>query len=308
VPITAWHVSYDPPRMICDYEGSDYETRFWKNANRGYEDTVERVAIKRMLPGRGRRVIEFGAAFGRLADLYTGYDSIVLLDYSRSMLENARKTWGHDPRFIFVAADLYQLPLISGVLSAATMIRVIHHIADVPAALAGIRRALAPGATFVLEFANKRNLKALARHALGKQSWNPNDEAPVEFVKLNFDFHPTWMMREVQQAGFGIEHKLTASYLRLGVLKRTLPLKLMVGIDSALQRTARLGLYSPSVFLQLRAARNGPDNTGLTGDALFCSPKSGGALRRDGNSLVCDTDGTRWEVDGNLYDFKTPLR
>ena len=30
--------------MICDYEGSDYQSRFWKNGNRSYEDAVERVA------------------------------------------------------------------------------------------------------------------------------------------------------------------------------------------------------------------------------------------------------------------------
>jgi SAM-dependent methyltransferase len=293
---------------ICDYEGSDYRTRFWEKGGRNYEDAVERVAIKRLLPPTGRRIIEFGAAFGRLADLYTGYENIILLDYSRSLLEEGLPRWGADPRFTFVAADIYKLPFAPGVLSAATMIRVIHHIADVPAALTQIRKALAPDSVFVLEFANKRNFKAMARHLIGRQNWSPYAREPVEFVKLNFDFHPAWMQQKVQHAGFGILEKLTASYLRAGFLKRALPLKTMVGIDAALQKTSGLGLYSPSVFLKLKAiGAASRDQTELSGDAVFRSPLSGMPLRREGDVLVCDGDGSRWRAEGNFFDFKEPL-
>lgn len=298
---------------ICDYEGSDYKTRFWQNADRAYEDGVERVAIRHLLPPRGARVAEFGAGFGRLADLYTGYDDIILLDYSRSLLEQARQTWGHDPRFKFVAADLYHLPFVAGALSAATMIRVIHHIGNVPAVLQQIRRAIMPSGTFVLEFANKRNIKSMARYALGRQTWSPYAREPVEFVKLNFDFHPQWMLEQVQQAGFQTQQKLSVSYLRAGFFKRVLPLKTMLSMDKALQGTAGLGLFSPSVFTQ-NTTPSAPQNPPTpapakltTAEALFCSPKSGGALRREGDALVCDADGTRWQVDGNFYDFKEPV-
>jgi ubiquinone/menaquinone biosynthesis C-methylase UbiE len=309
--VTSTNTSLEPQTQsasICDYEGSDYQKRFWTDADRAYEDAVERVAIRRLLPPKGRRIIEFGAGFGRLGELYTGYDQIVLLDYSRSLLREGMQKWGHDPRFVFVAADLYKLPFASGVFSAATMIRVIHHIADVPAVLSQIRKALAPGSTFVFEFANKRNLKALARHASKRQDWNPNDREPVEFVKLNFDFHPDWMLQKVRHAGFGVEDKLSASYLRAGFLKRALPLKAMVGIDAALQRTAGLGMLSPSVFLKLKSLGSASQHqTALNGDTIFRSPASGMALRREGDFMVCDGDGTRWRVEGNLYDFKEPV-
>ena len=306
--------------MICDYEGSDYKTRFWQNADRAYEDAVERVAIKRLLPPKGQRVIEFGAGFGRLADLYTGYDEIILLDYSRSLLEQAMERWGSDPRFKFVAADLYHLPFAAGVLSAATMIRVVHHLADVPAVLRQIRKALAPGGTFVLEFANKRNLKAMARYALGKQSWSPYTEPPVEFVKLNFDFHPRWMFDQLQQAGFETKQKLSVSYLRAGFFKRVLPLKTMISLDAALQKTSGLGLLSPSVFTQnqttddrrrttaeLSSVVTASEPSRLPSGDIFCSPQTGAPLRRDGDAWVCDADGTRWQANGNFYDFKEPL-
>jgi ubiquinone/menaquinone biosynthesis C-methylase UbiE len=298
--------------MICDYEGSDYKTRFWQDADRAYEDAVERVAIGRLLPARGRRIAEFGAGFGRLAGMYAGYDEVILLDYSRTLLEDAADRLGGDPRFKFVAADIYHLPLAPGVLDAATMIRVIHHIADVAAALTQIRRAVAPRGTFVLEFANKRNLKAMARHLARRQQWSPYALDPVEFVALNFDFHPAWMLERIRQAGFDVQDRLSASYLRAGFIKRTLPLKTMVRIDSALQRTASVALLSPSVFLKLSAASTGaqalPEAASLAaGEAIFRSPRSGEALRRDGESLVCDADGTRWRATANFYDFKEPM-
>ena len=94
---------------ICDYEGSRYRTDFWEGQNRQYEDGVERVAIQKLLPPGGRRLIEVGAGFGRLADLYRGYQQVVLTDYARTQLEEAQTYLGQDERFIFVVADIYRL-------------------------------------------------------------------------------------------------------------------------------------------------------------------------------------------------------
>jgi hypothetical protein len=40
-----------PP--VCNYEGSDYQERFWEKGGRSYEDAVEAVALKRLLPPSG---------------------------------------------------------------------------------------------------------------------------------------------------------------------------------------------------------------------------------------------------------------
>ncbi len=92
-----------PP--VCDYEGSDYRTRFWENQGRNYEDLVERVALGRMMPPTGNTLIEIGAGFGRLADEYRDYDKVVLFDYSRTLLREAQEILGDDPRFIYVAGN-----------------------------------------------------------------------------------------------------------------------------------------------------------------------------------------------------------
>ena len=52
-----------PP--VCDYEGSDYQDRFWEEGGRAYEDGAEVLALKRLLPKGGRHLLELGAGAGR---------------------------------------------------------------------------------------------------------------------------------------------------------------------------------------------------------------------------------------------------
>ena len=244
-----------PP--VCDYEGSGYREDFWLNQGRDYEDRVERAVLRRLLPGQGRRVLEIGAGFGRLTNELAGTAGGAARLFA-SLLAEARARLG-DERYTYVAADIYHMPFPPGVFDAATMIRVIHHIADVPVALNQIRAALAPSATFVLEYANKRNLKALVRHALGRQERDPNTLDPVEFVPLNFDFHPTYMQVAVRDAGFRVEARVPVSFFRLGVFKRLMPTGLLVGLDTLMQGTGLL--YAPSIFTRNTAIGGGPDAT-----------------------------------------------
>ncbi|MCK4489663.1 MAG: hypothetical protein KAU23_05350, partial [Anaerolineales bacterium] len=52
-----------PP--VIDYEGSDYQTSFWDEGGREYEDQSERIALKRLLPDQGNLLLEIGAGAGR---------------------------------------------------------------------------------------------------------------------------------------------------------------------------------------------------------------------------------------------------
>ena len=99
------------PIPVCDYEGSDYRARFWQNQGRDYEDGAERVALRRLMPPGGDTLLDVGAGFGRLANEYAGYRRVVLFDYSRSLLREARQQLGDDPRFFFVAGNCMTSPL-----------------------------------------------------------------------------------------------------------------------------------------------------------------------------------------------------
>jgi SAM-dependent methyltransferase len=292
------------PTQVIDYEGSDYQQRFWEQGGRAYEDLAERIALRKLLPPAGRRMVEFGAAFGRLADLYDGYGQVLLLDYSRSLLRQAQARLGVGGRFIYVAANLYKLPLAAGVVDAAVMVRVMHHLADVPAALAQIRRTVAPGGVFVAEYASKRHLKSVARYALRRQDWSPYDPAPYEFVPLNFDFHPEWMSRQLRGAGFSLERELAVSHFRLPLLKRLIPADMLAAADGAVQGIGAAWKLTPSVFV--RCAAPGPAPASLPAE-LFQCPECSGALAEGAGSLDCTACGRRWPTSGDLYDFKEPL-
>lgn len=293
----------EPRPRICDYEGSNYRTEFWEGRGRDYEDRVERIAVRRLLRGGGRRLLEVGAGFGRLSDEFAAFDQVVLLDYSFSQMQYAQEYHGRSSHFVYVAADAYHLPFKAGVFDAATMIRVIHHMANVQKVLDQVSRVLITDGVFILEHANKRHLKAMARYALGKQSWNPHSREPVEFVELNFDFHPQYISEALQGAGFRVERRVPVSFFRVNALKRSVNTQVLASMDGLLQTTG--ALVSPSIFLRARRVEPGP--TQLTTASIFACPECGGDLLQQGDEMVCPADLNRYAIRDGIYDFKSPI-
>ncbi len=236
-----------PKPPICDYEGSNYQQVFWEEGERAYEDAVEAIALRHMLPKSGSRLLELGAGAGRNTPRYQGFEEITLLDYSHTQLEQARARLGDSTRYRYVAADAYNLPFAPAVFDAATMIRTIHHLKEGEVALQQVSQVLAGQSVFILEFANKHNLKAMLRYLLGKQRWSPYSLEQVEFVELNFNFHPRQIRRWLRAAGFSVRQQLTVSHFRVGFLKRHVPLGILKGLDAALQWTGALWQLTPSV-------------------------------------------------------------
>jgi SAM-dependent methyltransferase len=295
-------------RPICDYEGSAYRTEFW-GQGREYEDGAERVALRRLLPPAGRRLIDIGGGYGRLFPLYSGYDEVVLFDYALSQLRQGRELWGDagpggKPRYTYVAGDFYRFPFAPGMFDTVTMVRTLHHAADAPAVLRGVAQILASGGTFVLEFANKRNLKAILRHLLRRQDWSPFDREPVEFAKLNFDFHPAWVREQLAGVGLQVQKTRAVSYLRIGLLKRLVPTGLLVALDRLLQPTGALCQLSPSVFVRCR----GDDKASPPPGAFFrCTVCGSMMLVEEGEALACTDCGARFAIRDGIYDFKALL-
>ena len=129
----------------------------------------------------------------------------ILLDYSKSLLRQAQERLGRGENMVYVAASFYDMPFVAGALDAAMMVRVIHHVERVPALLGEVARILTGGGTYLLEFASKLHLKSLVRWLLRRQDWSPLDPEPLEFVELNFDFHPRWMGARLAEAGLPVE-------------------------------------------------------------------------------------------------------
>lgn len=295
---------------VCDYEGSDYRFRFWEEQGREYEDQAERIALRRLMPPAGDTLLDVGAGFGRLAGEYNGYQRVVLFDYSRSLLREAQERLAGDPRFTFVAGNWYQMPFVDGLFDTLVQVRTIHHAADVPALFQQLGRISGPGRHYILEFASKHHLKAILRYWLGRQRWSPFQLQPVEFVELNFDFHPRWIKRKLGEAGFEPGRTLTVSHFRMPVIKRFVPMRLLVYLDSLAQLTGKWWQLTPSVFVHSRS----PSGTrAAMPGTFFACPRCHSALDglpgSIGNGwLICPDEacGARWPVENGLFDFKEP--
>jgi SAM-dependent methyltransferase len=263
-----------------------------------------------MLPPQGGTLIEIGAGFGRLVDLYQGYETVVLMDYARTQLEQAVAHLGGDqgpgaPRYVFVQANFYHLPFVSGLFNTVTMIRTLHHATDAAAVLAEIADALAPQGKLLLEFANKQNIKAILRYLLRRQAWSPFTPEPVEFVELNFDFHPRWIWDQLRDLNLTREGVRTVSHYRIGFLKRWVPTPVLVALDALAQPTGALWQLSPSVFVCARADKPAGEAS-VPQDVFFRCPACGaplGAPPQD--TFTCDC-GKIWRKEGEIYDFRYP--
>lgn len=296
-----------PP--VCNYEGSDYQQSFWEQGGREYEDRAEAIALKRMLPQSGKLMLELGAGAGRNTPRYAGFERIVVLDYSTTQLAQAQQRLGRSEKYIYIAADVYRLPFRERLFDAATMIRVLHHMADAPKALTQVRNILQPGGVFILEFANKLNLKAILRYLLGRQTWNPFTLEPVEFVELNFDFHPKAIRQWLGGLGFRIENTLTVSHFRLGVLKRLIPAKWLAALDGFFQPTGNLWQFTPSVFVKARAASQAQSvEVPMNLLDLFKCPECGSAaLQEKSDHVFCPSCKSKWALRDGIYDFREKM-
>ncbi len=267
-----------------------------------YEDQAEATALQRLLPKGGKLLLELGAGAGRNTLRYTGFRQIVLVDYSLSQLKLAVEKLGKNQRFIYVAADIYRLPFVEGLFDAATMIRTFHHMSEPLDALKQIHSTLQPGATFILEYANKQNIKAILRYLTKRQSWSPFTLDSIEFEELNYDFHPKMVRGWLKQAGFSLQTQLAVSYFRLGVLKRSLPLGLLTRMDGWLQPTGNWFQLSPSVFT--RSQVEGVNQKAQAGYFFKCPACGAVELRPHGPRVICLSCSEEWPIVEGIFDFR----
>ncbi len=289
-----------PP--ICDYEGSQYQDEFWEQGGRVYEDQAEAIALKRLLPKGGDLLLELGSGAGRNTQRYTGYKQIVLLDYSLTQLQQAMKRLGGNQRYVYVAADIYKLPFVDGLFDAATMIRTLHHLTDPQAALSQVYHSMHSGATFILEYANKQNLKAILRYITRQQDWSPFSLESIEFEKLNFDFHPKAVQGWLEAAGFKIQNELAVSSFRLGAFKKGMPLNLLLKMETWLQPAGAICKLSPSVFC--RSLTRGDTPKAQHGIFFKCPACGDNNLKPNGHVILCGKCSRRYPIRDGIFDFR----
>lgn len=243
-----------------DYENYDYR-QFWQDDKRLYEDSAERIAIKKFigpLEKNGRVFVDLGCGFGRLFTEYKDFERIILVDYSVNNLKNAKgavaEYLNHDEALLkkvdFVAADVTSLPFKSNFADVAMTVRVIHHLDGVEKFFNEASRILKPGGYFLLEFANKRNIKNILKFLSGRLKLSPFDSRPLQIGATILDNHPKYIKAILKQNGFKILKQVSASNYRLGFLKRRINLKVLLFFEKVYQDVFSFIDTGPSIFLK----------------------------------------------------------
>jgi len=181
----------------------------------------------------------------------------------------------------------------------------MHHLTDVPGSLAETARVLAANSTFVCEYANKRNLKAILRYILRCQDWLPFEARPVEFGPAYYNYHPRWIAERLSDVGLRCEKRRAVSAFRTPWLKRTFSPSLLATADGLLQAPGGLSPLTPSVFL--RAVTSPGTDPGLQDSPFRCARCNCTDLHDDGTALRCSSCGHSWPIIDGVYDFGAPM-
>jgi ubiquinone/menaquinone biosynthesis C-methylase UbiE len=193
------------------YEGVEYE-QFWTGLQRHNMDELEHVMVSDLLPVSGRRIIDVGCGYGRLADCYIGrFQQVIMVDGSMSLLRQAfEKTNG---QAIYIASDVTHLPFRAASFDAVLMIRVFHHIDDSRICLSELHRLLCNDGRFVFSYCNKQNAERVVRWLIRADSENPFTTQPDGVGSTFISHHPKAVQSMLVESGFA-----SMQYYGVGVL------------------------------------------------------------------------------------------
>jgi hypothetical protein len=136
---------------------------------------------------------------------------------------------------------------------------------------------------------------------LGRQVWSPFTLEPIEYIPLNFDFHPRAIKEWMGKVDFHIHRTLTVSHMRVGLLKKLIPVRLLVWLDSVFSLTGGWWQLTPSVFLKSTASHDGEK---AAEGQFFACPNCGNPLSDTPPLILCDHCGREYPVNGGIYDFR----
>jgi ubiquinone/menaquinone biosynthesis C-methylase UbiE len=246
--------------MPAAYDTYDYPT-YWET--RKYEHGSEVLALKKLLQDipEVQKTIEIGGGFGRLVDAY-GYRSkrIFLTDPSAKLLSIARKKLKNPKKITYIQSKLENITKKTKIrnFDLVLMVRVLHHIKDIDKAFQIINKLLSKNGYFILEFANKRHMKAVFKHFAGGDITYPMEISPIDIRSkkskkqktLPFvNFHPDQINSKLEENGFEIIKTLSVSNIRSTFLKRTFPTKFLLEIEDLLQKPLSRLKFGPSIFV-----------------------------------------------------------
>ena len=303
-----------------DYENYDYR-EFWEDNKRAYEDASERMAIGRLFKTvqKSGAIIDIGCGYGRLFNEYRDFDTIIMMDYSLNNLKNTKNTVldylkqdrKEFDKVYFVAADAQNLPFKNDIFDAAISVRIVHHLASPEKFISETGRILKNKGLFILEFANKRNLKNILKFLSGKLKQSPFSSEPYMVGETIQDNHPSVIINSFLKNNLKINKIISVSNLRVGFLKRKLKPGSLLRLEKILQGLFSFCRLGPSIFIKAFKDNNkGKDYMGKIPqkftDMLLCPEckNSEGILEINGDFLSCNFCGSKYSISDSVFDLR----
>jgi SAM-dependent methyltransferase len=303
-----------------DYENYDYR-EFWEDNKRAYEDASERMAIGKLFESEKKSgvIIDIGCGYGRLFNEYRDYDIIIMMDYSLNNLKNTKNTVldylrqdkSEFDKVHFIAADAINIPFRNDVFDAAISVRIVHHLNYPEKFISETGRVLKNKGLFILEFANKRNMKNILKFIAGRLSQSPFSPEPLMIGENIRDNHPSLIMGSFKKNSLKINRILSVSNLRAGFLKRKLSLRNLLRLENILQNLFSLCKLGPSIFI--KAFKNKGKNTEMPEkiikkftDMLLCPEckNAESSLEISADSLICNFCGSKYIINDGIFDLR----
>lgn len=246
--------------MAAAYDTYDYPS-YW--VGREYEHESEVIALKAFLDNIPEidTVLEIGAGFGRLSPHYIfRARKVILTDPSAKLLKIAAASLRDKKNVRIIQSKVENLPdkVRSGTIDLVVMVRVLHHIEDLDTVFAVIKRIIRDGGYLILEFPNKRHLKATINEFLKGNLTFTGDIFPKEIKgarrkkesNLPFlNYHPDIITHKLEDYGFKTVAVKSVSNIRSSRLKKFLPLDTLLFMEKLLQDPLSRINFGPSIFI-----------------------------------------------------------
>lgn len=247
--------------MPSPYDFYNYQN-YWKG--RSYEDNSERAALEYFFAKIDLRdlIVDIGGGFGRLCSSYSSlFKKCLVIDPSEKNIEEGKALYKRFDNIFFEKGSLPALGLPDNSTDAVLMIRVAHHLDDLKPSFMEINRIMKKDGFFVFEFANKMHFVAIIKALFSLNFKYFSDTMPTEKRstlsikqrKITFvNHHPKKIISELETAGFEMIEMLSVSNFRSWIVKKIIPLKILLGLEKTVQKLLAKIYFGPSIFILAR--------------------------------------------------------
>ncbi len=294
---------------VSDYTGFDFAA-LWPGREKVTE-VERRFLAEGLADADRRRILEVGSGFGRLLSAVEAEaEEVVATDFDLDSLARIPTTGVRRNRTRRVAANVYHLPFADGSFTAATMVRVYHHLGDPRAVLAELRRVLVPGGRLLVSYNPTPTVGTLVNDI--QRALRPSERVPFRSItfargqhrQLPADPFPVYVGPREEFAEFAgttgfHPRREMVSGLEEYYLMRFVPTDWFVRIGVALGRAPGF----PMRFAVLESAP-GPARPLPAAAEIWACPRCHGAIPQDRGSFSC----ARCGVVGRDRDGVADLR